>query len=238
MGNTALIQVRERNYEHEGRAFVAQVLEMGGADYMTVSQAAEALGVTEGGVRQSIHAHDLHIISTSEDVLAELKSLQVIPLRSARANLLPKETVKALTKIMNTPHAWAAYWSLWEDTAELAEIKADRPLNTSEEIRLRTAISDRSRMFEHKPYVLGAMERDLCWVYFGRGAFNRMTLSQLPAAKLDAAMDLVGSWTKQLSPLTRAQEKNFKAWMNAVTKEPARTADAELLASLIAEEVE
>ena len=109
------IQISTTELKQAGESIVVTILRLGDEDCMTVADTAELLNVTTGGLRGMIRDHSLIVCNTHDVQLAELKQRGVIPLNSARANLLPKGTIQALVKIVNTPEAWAAYNQLWQD---------------------------------------------------------------------------------------------------------------------------
>lgn len=111
------IQVTSKSLQQAGETIVVTVLRMGNDESMTVADVAELIGVTAAGLRGMIRDHSLIVCIAHDDQMEQLKQLGVVPLKSARANLLPKATIQALVKIVNTPEAWAAYNQLWVDAA-------------------------------------------------------------------------------------------------------------------------
>jgi hypothetical protein len=58
--------------------------------------------------------HGLNSVNATDEHLKSMKDLGVVPLRTPTVNLLPRETIEALVKVINTEEAWAAYRQLWK----------------------------------------------------------------------------------------------------------------------------
>jgi hypothetical protein len=118
------ICVTTKNLSVAGETLVVEVLKLASGDHMTVAQVAEMLSVTTQNIRALVARHGLVATAGSDQNITELRRLGVIPIKTTVVNLLPKATIRALVKIVDTPEAWAAYSQLWADAGELKEVRA------------------------------------------------------------------------------------------------------------------
>lgn len=63
--------------------------------------------------------HSLSAYAVSAQNLDDLRKQGIISLKARTLNLLPKDTIKALVRILRTPEANAAYEQVWQDSEEL-----------------------------------------------------------------------------------------------------------------------
>jgi hypothetical protein len=82
---------------------------------MTVSDVSEMLGVTTEVIRKDIQRYGLVVTKCHAQTLDSLKKAGLVPFKTTVANLLPKATIQALVKYVDTDNAWAAYKQLWKD---------------------------------------------------------------------------------------------------------------------------
>jgi len=118
------IQVTERSIQVSGKPIVIRILALVQGQYMTVADAAVLLGVEGITIRRLLAEHGLAAYAMNAVELRALKNQGILPLRTRTANLLPKDTIKALVRILRTPEANAAYEQVWQDAAELHAGKA------------------------------------------------------------------------------------------------------------------
>lgn len=124
--DTQDIQVTEKSIKLlDGSEVVAQILRMNDNENMTVSAVAEMLGVTPQAIRMEVMRASLVVTKCNDQILDSLKQLGVLAFKTTVANLLPKATIQALVKIINTPQAWAAYRQLWTDLQEPTPTRGD-----------------------------------------------------------------------------------------------------------------
>lgn len=91
----------------------AMLVTLDGQEGMTLPELARVLGVERNTLAMHAKRHSLNMITVSDDVRQELKNQKVVQLNVARVNFLPRGTVEALVKLVNTPQAWAVYNELW-----------------------------------------------------------------------------------------------------------------------------
>lgn len=127
------LKIDARTIEQTGENIIVQVIRLGEDECMTVADAAELLDVSPAGVRSMIRDHGMSVRRPHEHQLKEMRQAGVIPLKSPTANLLPKQTIQALVKIVNTDAAWAAYNQLWT----IAEKGRSEDLSTIEALQKR-----------------------------------------------------------------------------------------------------
>jgi hypothetical protein len=87
---------------------------LNGQEGMLLPELARVLGVSTKNLHRINRQHGFEIVTPGYHVLSTLKKEKVISLNAARVNFLPRETVEALVKIVNTPEAWTIYRELWE----------------------------------------------------------------------------------------------------------------------------
>jgi hypothetical protein len=107
------IQVAKRVVQVSGKEFVVAVLSMRDGEYVTYQQAAEVLGTSTANVRNVISRAGVSATKCGRDELSQLKLVGVVGSKAPTANLLDKEAMRVLVKVINTPMAWAAYTALW-----------------------------------------------------------------------------------------------------------------------------
>lgn len=81
---------------------------------MLLPELAKVLGVTQSTLKDHCTRHRLLIASPDVDQISDMQQQGVISLKTRRVNFLPRETVEALVKLVNTPEAWTIYGQLWE----------------------------------------------------------------------------------------------------------------------------
>ena len=109
-----------------------KLLKLGEEEGLTTKQAAELLGVAPDSITQELNRHSLNRLTVSGSVLQDMKRLQIVGSRTKEANFLPRDTIRQLVKILNTPEAQQVYDQLWvlADTAYEAHVKSqEEPFN-------------------------------------------------------------------------------------------------------------
>ena len=92
-----------------GKTMTARWLSMGTDDMFLQKDAAILLNVTVSTISECIKAHNLDSFGMAEDVRAYLVKTNVIDKRDGQSKLLPRDTMDALVKIVNTTEAWAIW---------------------------------------------------------------------------------------------------------------------------------
>lgn len=105
------------------REVIVSLVVHNGAEGMLTNQVAEILNISENAIQKHIRNYALSAGVMLPHIMRTLKDQNIIPIKSKQATFLPRETIKALVKIVGTPEAWAIYEQLWDDAKELAEIK-------------------------------------------------------------------------------------------------------------------
>ena len=102
-----------------GREIIVTVITMQDGDFMTVREVALLLNTTQENLRKHIGRHGIIVTKSNDAQIVQLKQQGVIPIKSARANLLSKDNIKDLVRYINTPEADAAYSQVWKDAQTL-----------------------------------------------------------------------------------------------------------------------
>ncbi len=108
------MQLTKKAFQSNGKEIVVTLVKMGETEGMFVTDVAAMLGTTVGNVRQQISVNNLIVIICDDAQLSSAREQGTVPKNVVRLNILPRDTVKALVKIVNTPEAWSAYNYLWE----------------------------------------------------------------------------------------------------------------------------
>lgn len=127
------IEIVEKSLLVSGRDIVLNIVSMNGDEYLTVAETAEMLDCTVRAVNQTLDRNNLVRNNCSQHQLTELKQAGVLPMKTPQAMLLPKETVKQLVKLINSPGAWEAYNLLWSVTERVIE-EAKKPVPAGDEL--------------------------------------------------------------------------------------------------------
>lgn len=109
------ISVLKKEVKVGRKTIFSHIINMGDDQYMTVKDAATLLGVTQSTVKKHLARHGLRSGLAVPTIVQTLKKTNVISVKMSndRVNLLPRDTVKALVKLVKTPQAWEAYYELW-----------------------------------------------------------------------------------------------------------------------------
>jgi hypothetical protein len=121
------ISISEKSVAVSGRDIILNIIGMNGDEYLTVSEAAELLDCSVSAIQKTITRHNLAADTCLEHQLVTLKQVGILPKKTTQAMLLPKDTVKQLVKLINSPGAWEAYNLLWSVTERVVE-EAQKPV--------------------------------------------------------------------------------------------------------------
>lgn len=108
--------VSQKALSVEGQNLFLDLVTMGADQGLLVNQAAEAFGVRENTIWGHIKNHNLKSSKVSRIALKELRSQMVVESTVNKATFLPRETIRALAKVINSNRAWEVYEQLWAVT--------------------------------------------------------------------------------------------------------------------------
>lgn len=106
------IKLKTKQVDNSGQILTVRWLAMETADFFTTGDAAKLLGITDGGLRKIISQNELLIECPTRDQKQFLTERSVIKIKDNRTKLVPRETMDALVKIVNTPQAWIIWGQL------------------------------------------------------------------------------------------------------------------------------
>jgi hypothetical protein len=105
------VQVTRKELSNGLQAILVTV---NGQEGMLLPHLAKVLGVTQSTLKDHCTRHRLLIARPDADQILDMQKLNVINLKTRRVNLLPRETVRALIKLVGTPETWAIFEQMWE----------------------------------------------------------------------------------------------------------------------------
>lgn len=190
---------------------VVSWLDLDGTGHLTTQDVADMLGVTRANIQQIAARHGLMFVTPSDEHIQQMKDLGVIPLRAPTVNLLPRETIDSLVKIVSTPEATSAWRRVLAEArgeatgirAELEELRErlDRaPLNPEQHEQAYQAM--RARYLELKIYHEGIFAPTLAVIKadvkarFKSSALpgNETTWKWIPQYVFQELMDYINAW--------------------------------------------
>ncbi|SMF80604.1 hypothetical protein [Pseudobacteriovorax antillogorgiicola] len=130
----SIIEVNAKSVQVENENLLVDLIKLGDEEGMLLTEAARIFEVQETAIWQHLKRHNLESSQIVRTKLKELRNLGVIGQRINRATFLPKETIRALAKVIHSDSAWAIYNQLWA-VAEKAYEFHTRPTNNIEVLR-------------------------------------------------------------------------------------------------------
>jgi hypothetical protein len=94
---------------------------MGEEEGLLSTQVCDVLGITPQNFNQVVKRNNLMLSTLSLKPRSELVKNGLISKSDYSSRFVPKASVQALVKIVNTPEAWAVYNQLWETLESPAE---------------------------------------------------------------------------------------------------------------------
>lgn len=236
------MKLATKNVPVNGKEIVVTLVVMGDAEGMFVPEVAKLLNVESVTIRSHISNHNLCVDVFSGQILDSAKERGLVSKMVRSINLLPRDTVKALVKIVNTPEAWSAYNYLWEvaespvamvehakaigKDAELAALMADQSLSETQKRDLLAAMYQALRNNFINPTasypnwqtgdsipVVYIVAGELKTKFFG-DIRKLMTWKDLPQRDFKAAIDFAATW-----------KLNEKKWAKILTARRAWAVD-------------
>ena len=92
-----------------GKTMTARWLGMDGGEYFLQTDAAVLLGLTATGLRSILDDNNLSSVRMADETIEFLRTRSVIAKTGRPPQLLPRDTMDALVKIVNTTEAWAIW---------------------------------------------------------------------------------------------------------------------------------
>jgi hypothetical protein len=108
------MQLTKKAFESNGKEIVVSIVMLGESEGMFLPDVATALNVDSSTIRTHIRNHNLCVEIFNGQSLDDAKQQGLVSKMVRSINLVPRDTIKALVKIVNTPEAWSAYNYLWE----------------------------------------------------------------------------------------------------------------------------
>ncbi len=116
------IDVQQKEISVEGRKLFIDLVTMDSEEGLLLTEVARVFGTTDQNIWVHLRNHNFCSTVLLRTKLKELKNKGVIGLKVNRATFLPKETIRKLAKVINTPRAWEIYSLLWEVTDRAYEL--------------------------------------------------------------------------------------------------------------------
>ncbi len=86
---------------------------LNGQEGMLLSEVARVLGVSRSTIQQTVRNRGLLMISPTNQQIRDLRHNNVVSMKARSSNFLPRATVEAIVKIVDTPEAWTINKQLW-----------------------------------------------------------------------------------------------------------------------------
>ncbi len=116
-----IIDVHQKEISVDGRKLFIDLVSMDSEEGLLLTEVASVFGIKEATTWNHIKNHDLCSLMISRNKLKNLKEQGIINAKANRVAFLPKDTIRKLAKIINTPKAWEIYNLLWEVTDKAYE---------------------------------------------------------------------------------------------------------------------
>ncbi|WP_132325945.1 hypothetical protein [Pseudobacteriovorax antillogorgiicola] len=121
MKNSKSIEVVNKAISVDGQDLFIDLVKMGKDEGLLVNQAADLFGVDQSSIWFHLKKRELGYLVLPRKLLIELKNHGVVNRYTPKACFLPKETLRALVKLINSNVAWDIFNSLWEVTDKAYE---------------------------------------------------------------------------------------------------------------------
>jgi hypothetical protein len=108
--------VSQKALSVDGQNLFLDLVTMGADQGLLVNQAAEAFGIAPRTVQEHLKNHSLTCAEIPRESLKEMKLQGLVKANAPRAFFLPRETIRALAKVVNSNRAWEVYEQLWAVT--------------------------------------------------------------------------------------------------------------------------
>ncbi len=135
------LEINKKKITLNGKEALVQIISMGEEDGLTVPQLAELLNTSDQNVRKRANEHAICTVPIVPSIRKTLLKHNIIPIKTSKVLFVPRDSISALIKVINTPEAWAVYYQLWDDAAELISLKQDLAKVKEENLELESRIS-------------------------------------------------------------------------------------------------
>ncbi len=117
------LAINKKKISLSGKDALVQIISMGDEDGLTVSQIAELLNTSTRNITKHLDKYAICSEPIVPNIRKKLAKHGVIPIKTPKVLFLPKDSIAALVKVINTDEAWAMYYQLWDDSKELLAAK-------------------------------------------------------------------------------------------------------------------
>ncbi len=195
------LAINKKKISLNGREALVQIISMGEEDGLTVSQIAELLNTSTRNITKHLDKHAICSEPIVPNIRKMLAKQGIIPIKTPKVLFLPRDSIVALVKVINTDEAWAMYYQLWDDTRELRDevenLKSRISFMVAEVESLKNPTTKKKRAYSNKIHVRTITKRDL----FGGHEIDHI-YETIPSDKM-----------------TREQKKAYKTQHSAKTME-------------------
>lgn len=162
------VNVKYKELDNGKRAII---LRINGQDGMFLSEIARLLNVDSSTIHHLIKSYSLSFMRITQETRTTLRNKKVIPITGRPSHFLPKETVEAVVKLVNTPEAWAINRQLWTESARASQLDLE-----NQDLRANASkLADYVHLLISK---LNEAERTKAWIGSKREATAMNTAAQ------------------------------------------------------------
>ncbi len=115
------LTISEKKIALNSKETIIFIIKLNCEEGLTIPQVADMFNTSSEHIRKSINRHALATGQIVPKSMKALKNTNVIPLNTPKTRFVPKDSIKSLVKIINSPTAWTIYFQLWDDEEKLRE---------------------------------------------------------------------------------------------------------------------
>ncbi len=119
------LEINKKKITLNGKNAVVQIISMGEEDGLTTPQLVDLFNTSQQNISKILSKYAIRSQPLVVSIRKNLLEQGVIPFRTTRVSFVPRDSIAALVKVINTPEAWAMYYQLWDDSRELSKENAE-----------------------------------------------------------------------------------------------------------------
>ncbi|NRA63764.1 MAG: hypothetical protein HRU19_04735 [Pseudobacteriovorax sp.] len=108
------ISVRQKAINSSGKELLLNLITMDGDEGLLSNEACQAFGISPSGLRSHMQRHEICSSLIETVKLKSLKKQGIVSNKTNQTTFIPKEGLRQLVKLINSPEAWSIYNQMWE----------------------------------------------------------------------------------------------------------------------------